>query len=68
LIIAIPPKKLYKESISALLKNVQKDTDVILLSSTSIYPQKEGEVREKDSCVIKDPSLMLEIERFLYYD
>jgi len=65
LIIAIPPKNLYKKTISALLENIQKDTDVILLSSTSIYTQKNGDITEEDSFDIKDPSLMLEVERVL---
>jgi len=65
LIIAIPPKNFYKEAIESLLKNIQKDTDVILLSSTSIYTQKEGDIKEEDSYDIKDPSPMLEVERFL---
>lgn len=68
LIIAIAPKKLYKEAISALLANIDKTTNIILLSSTSIYTQQEGEITEKDSHDIKNPSLMLEVERVLYKD
>lgn len=65
LIIAIPPRGNYLEIIQTLCSYIKPSTQIILLSSTSVYPQKEGNVLENDTKNVENPSLMLESERFL---
>jgi len=65
LIIAIPPRGAYLQTIKILCTYIKDSTQIILLSSTSVYPQTEGIVDENDTKYVKNPSLMLETEQFL---
>jgi len=62
LIIAIPPRGEYLETLKQVLHYTAKKTQIILLSSSSVYPQTQGTVKEADTQNIKEPSLMLEAE------
>ena len=65
IIIAIPPKGPYLETIQTLLGYINKETQIILLSSTSVYDQNEGIIDENSDKNVKKISLMLKTERFL---
>lgn len=65
IIIAIPPKGSYLETIQTLLKYINKTAQIILLSSTSVYDQTEGIVDENSDKEVKNVSLMLQTERYL---
>jgi len=65
LIIAIPPRDAYLKNINTIFTHIKKDTQVILLSSTSVYIQTKGVVREKDTEKISNPPLMLQAEQLL---
>jgi hypothetical protein len=65
LIIAIPPRDAYLENLNTIFTYIKKDTQVILLSSTSVYTQTKGVVSEKDTEKITNPPLMLQAERLL---
>jgi len=62
LIIAIPPKGKYLETLEKILNYTSKKTQIFLLSSSSVYPQTQGTVKEADTKNIKEPSLMLKAE------
>ena len=49
MLIAIPPRGAYLESLTQLLSFLPSTTQLILLSSTSVYTQTEGVVREEDT-------------------
>jgi nucleoside-diphosphate-sugar epimerase len=65
MLIAIPPHAEYLETLTKLLSFLASSTQFILLSSTSVYSQKEGRVREEDTLNINKPTLMLQAERLL---
>ena len=65
IIIAIPPRGDYLNTIKTLCSYIKASTQIILLSSTSVYPQTEGIVDENETKTVKNPSIMLETERFL---
>jgi len=64
-IIAIPPRGAYLETIKALLNYLRPQTQIILLSSTSIYTQTDGILHENSDKSVKNTSLMLKTERFV---
>ncbi len=63
LIVAIPPRGAYIETLRKVIAYLDERTQVILCSSTSVYTQTEGDISEKESEYITTPSLMLEAER-----
>ena len=65
MIIAIPPRGDYLQTLTHLLSYLSDDTQLILLSSTSVYPQTTGLVKEEDTHGITTPSLMLQAERLV---
>jgi nucleoside-diphosphate-sugar epimerase len=65
LIIAIPPREHYETTIKKLLSYIKVATQIILLSSTSVYDQTEGLVDENSTKVVSNPSKMLKMEHFL---
>jgi len=65
MVIAIPPRGEYLETLTKLLSFLPSTTELILLSSTSVYSQKEGIVREEDTLKIIQPTLMLQAERLV---
>jgi len=65
IVIAIPPRGLYLESLRMIPLSLSSKTQVILLSSTSVYPQVRGVVEEEDTKKIINPTLMLEGERLV---
>lgn len=65
IIIAIPPRGAYLETIQTLLGYTDQTTQIILLSSTSVYGQTEGIVDENSDKEVKNISLMLKTERYL---
>ncbi|MCH9740957.1 MAG: hypothetical protein K0U38_08985 [Epsilonproteobacteria bacterium] len=65
LIIAIPPRGEYLETLTTLFSYIKDSTQLILLSSTSVYNQTQGRVTEQDTRDIETPSLMLQAERLL---
>ena len=65
LLIAIPPREKYLKTLTKLLSFVLPSTQVILLSSTSIYPQTQGVVTEEMSQESTNPTLMLQAERLV---
>lgn len=65
LIISIPPRGDYLGYLTSILKYIKPKTQLILLSSTSVYSQTEGVVYEEDSKEITYPSLMLQGERLV---
>ncbi len=65
MLIAIPPRGEYLETLTKLLSFLPSSTQLILLSSTSVYSQKEEIVREEDTLNINKPTLMLEAERLV---
>ncbi len=65
IIIAAPPREGYEKSVEKLLSHIHPKTQIILLSSTSVYDQTEGEVVENDTNKAKKVSKMLKMERFL---
>jgi len=65
MIIAIPPRGAYLETLTQLLSFVLPTTQVLLLSSTSVYPQTQGIVTEKMSQETTEPTLMLQAERLV---
>jgi nucleoside-diphosphate-sugar epimerase len=63
LLIAFPPKNNYLNNLLEVAKNIKKDTQTILISSTSIYKSLDKEyITEKDSNLIKEPNIMLQAE------
>lgn len=65
LIIAIPPRGAYLENLITIISHIQEPTQLILLSSTSVYTQTEGVITEEDTQNITTPSLMLQAEEEL---
>jgi nucleoside-diphosphate-sugar epimerase len=65
LVIAIPPRGDYLDTLKSLLKKTKTSTFVILLSSTSIYQQTSGTLSEESSKNIDTPNLMLQAERLV---
>ena len=65
LIISLPPRDNYLVNLQEIVKNVHKTTQLILLSSTSVYAQTSGIVLEEDTQEIKTPNLMLQGERLV---
>lgn len=65
LIIAIPPKGNYLQTLERVLSYLDEEVQIILLSSTSVYTQSSAETIETDTRSITTPSLMLEAERFV---
>ena len=65
MIIAIPPRGDYLQTLTHLLSYLSDDTQLILLSSTSVYSQTTGLVKEEDTHGITTPSLMLQAERLV---
>lgn len=65
IIIAIPPRGAYLDTIQTVLSYIDKSTQIILLSSTSVYDQSEGIVDENSDKDVKNISLMLKTERYL---
>ena len=65
MVVAIPPRGEYLETLTQLLSFLPSSTQLILLSSTSVYTQTEGVVREADIQEIKEPTLMLQAERLV---
>jgi len=63
LVIAIPPRGEYLQTLRTVIEYLDEKTRVILCSSTSVYSQTTGEVVEEDSEEVATPSLMLEAER-----
>ena len=64
-IIAIPPRGEYLQTLTSILSHLKPSTQLILLSSTSVYSQTKGVVKEEDTYTIKEPSLMLQAERLV---
>lgn len=64
-LIALPPRQDYEEILKKVLTLVTVNTQIVLLSSTSVYDQKEGEVVENSTKSVKNPSLMLKMEQFI---
>jgi nucleoside-diphosphate-sugar epimerase len=62
MIIAIPPKEYYLNTLKRLCYCILPSTHLILLSSTSVYGQIDGTVDETDTDKITSPSLMLQAE------
>jgi len=65
MLIAIPPRGEYLETLTKLLSFVLPTTQVLLLSSTSVYPQTQGIVTEEMSQETTEPTLMLQAERLI---
>jgi len=65
MVIAIPPRGEYLQTLTLFLSHLSSDTQLILLSSTSVYPQTSGRVNEEDTQDITTPSLMLQAERLV---
>lgn len=65
LLISLPPRGNYLENLQCIINNLHVDTQVILLSSTSVYSQKVGLLKEEDTHKITQPSVMLEGERLV---
>jgi hypothetical protein len=65
LIISLPPRGDYLSYLNSILQQIQSSTQLILLSSTSVYTQTSGIVNEKDTKNIEKPSLMLQGERLV---
>jgi nucleoside-diphosphate-sugar epimerase len=63
LIIAIPPKNNYLNNLKLIAKNIQSSTQVILISSTSVYSSLKKEyIKEEDTQYVKNPNIMLQGE------
>jgi len=62
MVVAIPPRGKYLETLTQLLSFLHSNTQLILLSSTSVYSQIEGMVIEEDTQEIEEPTLMLQAE------
>jgi nucleoside-diphosphate-sugar epimerase len=62
MIVAIPPKEDYLETLKRLCHCILPSTHLILLSSTSVYGRIDGTVDETDTDKITSPSLMLQAE------
>ena len=58
LIIALPPKEDYLKNLEMILLNIRIKTQLILLSSTSVYTQSSGIVTEEMSAFVSQLSLM----------
>ena len=65
LVIAIPPRGEYLETLTQLLSFLPSNRQLILLSSTSVYTQTKGVVIEYDTQEIEEPTLMLQAERLV---
>jgi len=65
MVVAIPPRGEYLKILTRLLSFLPSNTQLILLSSTSVYSQTEGVVREEDTQEIEEPTLMLQAERLV---
>jgi nucleoside-diphosphate-sugar epimerase len=65
LVISIPPRGAYIENLKTILTHIKEPTQLILLSSTSVYTQTQGVVKEEDTKTIQNPSLMLQAERLM---
>ncbi len=65
ILIAIPPRGEYLKTLTQLLSFLPSNTQLILLSSTSVYTQTEGMVIEDDTQEIEEPTLMLQAERLV---
>jgi len=65
LIISLPPREGYLENLQQIVKQVQSGTQLILLSSTSVYSQTSGTVVEDDTQNIQAANLMLQGERLV---
>jgi len=65
IVIAIPPKGNYLQILREFLSAFSCNKQLILLSSTSVYSQTKGVVKEEDTQDITSPSLMLQAERLV---
>ncbi len=65
MVVAIPPRGEYLETLTQLLSFLPSSTQLILLSSTSVYTQTEGMVKEGNTQKIEEPTLMLKAERLV---
>jgi len=65
MVVAIPPRGEYLETLTQLLSFLHSNTQLILLSSTSVYSQTKGVVIEESTQEIKEPTLMLQAERLV---
>ena len=65
LIISLPPRGAYLDNLASIVKNVKLGTQLILLSSTSVYVQTSGVVREESTKKLLNPNLMLQGERLV---
>jgi len=65
LIVSLPPRENYLENLQQILKQIKEGTQLILLSSTSVYAQTFGTVIEEDTQNIEVPNLMLQGERLV---
>jgi nucleoside-diphosphate-sugar epimerase len=65
IIIAIPPRGNYFQNIEKIFENISSHSQIILLSSTSVYGKGRDVFSESDSKTVKNPSIMLQTEHFL---
>ena len=65
MVIAIPSKGKYLQILREFLSAFSSNRQLILLSSTSVYPHTKGVVKEDDTQDITTPSLMLQAERLV---
>jgi len=65
MVIAIPLKGNYLQILKEFLSTFSSNRQLILLSSTSVYPHTKGVVKEGDTQDITTPSLMLQAERLV---
>jgi predicted DCC family thiol-disulfide oxidoreductase YuxK/nucleoside-diphosphate-sugar epimerase len=65
MVIAIPPRGEYLQTLTTILSYVSSSTQLILLSSTSVYTQTKGVVKEEATQNIQEPTLMLQAERLV---
>jgi nucleoside-diphosphate-sugar epimerase len=65
IIVAIPPQKNYLNILAALCSYILPSTQLIFLSSTSVYTQTNGKVDETATDKISNPSLVLQAEYLL---
>jgi len=63
-LISLSPRHNYQDAFELLVRNVSKDTQLILLSATSVYAGCEGSISDLDLPRLKEGS-MLAMERFL---
>jgi len=58
-VIAMPPRDNYIKTLHTILPFIPDSTQIILLSSVSVYTQTHGVIREE---MIDNPTLMLQVE------